>query len=109
MTRRLTKQQREAWGAVARWLAARGVEFKSISHIHPRAYVIGRTAPRCLVVARCWADSEPLCRDMTRENPLMSTNEFDDSLNAGDWCITAYVVEAGGCQRDYAVPLEEQA
>jgi hypothetical protein len=71
-------------------------------HIHPRAYVIGHAAPRCLVVAVPWPDSEPQCRESDKANPLTTLHTFDDTLKAGDWCATAYVCH-GDVQETVAI------
>jgi hypothetical protein len=91
-----TKLQREAVAAVKAWCKKNKVKIiGSVRHVHPRSYVIGRLAPSCLVVSKCWADSEPHMRELDRKRPLTAIHEFDASLKEGDWCITAYVTTAG--------------
>lgn len=101
-----TKLQREASAAVEVWCKKNRLKLiAKPRHIHPRAYVIGHAAPRCLIVAYCWADSEPHLRDFDRDNPLKTIHTFDSKLKAGDWCITAYVC-TDGRQENVAIPLE---
>lgn len=87
-----TKQHREAAAAIQAWIKKQKdlVLEGKLRHVHPRAYVIGHAAPGCLIVTRCWADSEPHQRDWDRQYPLQSIHMFDRSLKAGDWCMTAY-------------------
>jgi hypothetical protein len=99
------KQHREASAAVKAWCEDQGLELIAAPrHVHPRSYVVGHAAPLCLVVAQCWADSEPQTREFDKENPLRTIHTFDDGLRAGDWCVTAYVVH-GGIGEPVAVPL----
>lgn len=86
--------QRKARAAVRAWAEQQGKTVQSVRHVHPRAYVIGRTAPGDLIVAVPWQDSAPQCRDFDRRNPLSSIYLFDDDLKAGDWCATGYIVTA---------------
>lgn len=87
-----TKQYREAVAAIEAWCKKR----KNLRltqkprHVHPRAYVVGYAASKCLIVARCWADSEPHLKQWDKQYPLQTINEFDESLKPGDWCITGY-------------------
>jgi len=87
-----TKQYREAVAAIEAWCKKR----KNLKltqkprHVHPRAYVVGYAASKCLIVARCWADSEPHLKNWDKQYPLHTINEFDESLKPGDWCITGY-------------------
>ena len=104
----MTKQQREAVAAVKAWCKKNKLKLLSPPrHVHPRAYVVGHAAPMCLIVAECWADSESQLRQWNRKHPLRTVNEFDSSLKAGDWCITAYITTAGHSQ-PIAIPLKEQ-
>jgi hypothetical protein len=84
--------QRKAIAAVRAWAVRQGKKVKAVKHVHPRVYVIGRTAPGCLIVSRPWQDSAPQCRGFDRRNPLSSIYLFDGDLNAGDWCATGYIV-----------------
>lgn len=87
--------KKAATAAVANWCKKAKKPAITIRHVHPRAYVIGRAAPRCLVVAVPWQDSEPQLRDFDRAHPLQVIHTFDDALDAGQWCATAYVVRDG--------------
>lgn len=90
-----SKLKSAAKAAVAAWCAKNGMPAKQIRHIYPRAYVVGRAAPLCLVVTRPWQDAEPQCREFDRKHPLAVLHTFDPALDAGMWCVTAYVVTAG--------------
>ena len=91
----VSKLKRAAAAAVRDWCARTGAPAKSIRHVHPRAYVIVRAAPGCLIVARPWQDSEPQQKAFERANPIQQIRTFDKSLDAGMWCATAYVVRPG--------------
>ena len=78
--------------AVRKWCEENGYQAKEIRHVHPRAFVIGKAAPKCLIVSRPWQDSEPQCQEFDKANPLDIIRTFDHRLDAGMWCATAYVV-----------------
>ena len=104
-----TKQKREAAAAVKAWCKKNKIKLVGeVRHVHPRSYVIGRVAPLCLIVAECWADSEPQMLELTRQHPLTTVHTFDPSLKTGDWCITAYISTLGTGER-VAVPIKEGA
>lgn len=87
-----TKLKKESVLAVQDWCKKQKINLEQKpAHVHPRSYVVGLAAPNCLVVARCWADSEPHIKEWDKEYPLQIIYNFDKSLKAGDWCITAYV------------------
>ena len=90
-----SKLKQAAAAAVRDWCARTGDPAKSIRHVHPRVYVIGRAGPRCLIVVRPWQDSEPQCKDFDRANPFEQVRTFDASLDAGMWCAMAYVTRPG--------------
>lgn len=103
-----TKLEKESMLAVQQW--CKKEKMKLISkprHIHSRVYVVGYAASSCLIVARCWADSEPQTKEWNKKYPLDIIRKFDHSLKAGDWCITAYVSTLG-CGESIAIPLKEQ-
>jgi hypothetical protein len=100
-----SKLKKAAEAAVRAWCKKYGNPAEVVRHIHPRAYVVGRAAPMCLVVTRPWQDSEPQCKDRDREYPLDVLHTFDAKLDAGMWCATAYVVR-GGVQETVAVPFD---
>ena len=102
MASKLTKAAAEA---VRAWCAKHGKPAETVRHVHPRAYVVGRAAPMCLVVSVPWQDSEPQVREHDRQYPLDVLHTFDASLDAGMWCATAYVVR-GGTQETVAVPFD---
>lgn len=83
--------QRRATAAVRAWCDRKGIKPAAISHVYPRAYVIGRAAPQCLVVAAPWPDASPHLQEFARANPLNTVHTFDASLDAGAWCTLAYV------------------
>ena len=102
-----TKQQREASIAVQEWCKKQKIQLNSkLRHIHPRSYVVGHAASACLIVARCWADSEPHTKAWNKQYPLQIVHKFDKSLKAGDWCITAYVSTTGSGE-PIAIPIKE--
>lgn len=100
-----TKLHKEAVAAVEAWCKEK--KWKLISkprHVHPQAYVIGYAASKCLVISKCWADSEPQMKDWDKQYPLGLLHEFDASLRPGDWCIVAYVSTVGFGQ-SVAIPI----
>jgi hypothetical protein len=97
--------KKAAAAAVRAWCKKDGRPADAVLHVHPRAYVVGRAAPLCLVVTHPWQDSEPQCKDFDRRHPLNVLHRFDKSLDAGMWCATAYVVTAG-CSETVAVPFD---
>ena len=107
-----SKLQQEAIAAVKAWCKENDiVVIGSLRHVNARAYVVGQAAAHCLVVAECWADKEPQARQMEkllgrRENALKQCHHFDRTLQAGDWCMTAYVV-THGWSGPVAVPIPE--
>lgn len=101
-----TQQRKAAAQAVKAWCEAQGIEVQQIAHIYPRAYVLGKAAPRCMVLAVPWQDSEPLCKALDKLRPLQLISLFDEGLAAGMWCAAAYVVSPGAGQM-VAVRFEE--
>ena len=91
---------------IRRWVKANrdGARVTSICHVHPLVYVIGHAASGCLIVAVPWPNSEPNVREWDRQYPLNMVRQFDQSLKAGDWAMTAYVsTDMGG--ETYCVPI----
>ena len=81
-----TKLHKAAVAAVESWCKKK--KWKLISkprHVHPQAYVVGYAASKCLIVSKCWSDSEPQTREWNKKYPLDVINEFDESLRPGDW------------------------
>lgn len=103
-----SKLMNAATKAIRDWCRESGEPAEQIRHVHPRAYVVGRAAPLCLIVAEPWVDSEPQCQKFNRENPLATVRRFDASLDAGMWCTTGYVVR-NGCGDTVAVPVVPNA
>jgi hypothetical protein len=107
-----TKQYLEAVRAVEAWCEKNKIKLISKPrHVFARAYVVGQAAPQCLVVAQCWADKERYPKVMDslfgrRQNGLNNVHLFDKSLQAGDWCITAYI-STSGCGQPVAIPIPE--
>lgn len=97
--------KKAAADAVRAWCKKQGVPAKQVRHIFPRAYVIGRAAPLCLVVTCPWQDAEPQCKSFCRSNPLAVLHTFDPALDAGMWCALAYVVREG-CSETVAVQFD---
>ena len=97
--------KREAKNEIRRWYAKTvGKPIINISHLSRQGYVVGHAASGCLIVARCWTESEPQMKEWTRKYPLDIIRLFDESLKAGDWCITAYV-RREGCGELIAIPI----
>ncbi len=101
-----TKLKQYAERAVRAWCKTQGIKVQALRHVYPRCFVIGRTAPMCLIVARPWQDAEPQCRGFDKDYPLTTIRKFDESLKAGDWCATAYVATATSGE-PVAVRMEE--
>jgi hypothetical protein len=100
-----SKLKKAAADAVRAWCKKSGKPADAVRHVYPRAYVVGRAAPLCLVVTRPWQDAEPQCQEFDRKHPLSVLHTFDPSLDAGMWCATAYVVRAG-CSESVAVRFD---
>lgn len=74
-------------------------------HVYARGYVLAKLAPQCLIVVRPWMDAEPHLQKWDRAHaPHVWVRQFDESLNVGDWCITAYVCRSGS-QETVAIPI----
>lgn len=101
----VTKLEQHARAAIRAWCAKQKVGLREISAVYPRTYVVGHAAPRCLIVSQCWADGKEHMREFLRENPLKNVHLFDESLKAGDWCISAYICHPG-VGETIAIPLE---
>jgi hypothetical protein len=86
------------------WVKAHNTPRFTLRHVFPLAYVIGYAAPRCLVVAVPWFDSEPQCADFDRAHPLKTLRRFEDTLRPGDWCHVAYVAVKSGGESVAVVP-----
>lgn len=103
-----TKQYLEAVKAVEAWCKKHKIKLISKPrHVHPRAYVVGHAASACLIISKCWTESEPHLQAWDKRYPLGIVNQFDNSLKPGDWCITAYISTAGSGQ-PVAIPIPEQ-
>ena len=100
-----SKLKKAAADAVRAWCKKNGGAATVVRHIHPRAFVIGKAAPRCLIVSRPWQDSEKNLQEFDRAHPLVVLHTFDASLDAGLWCATDYVVR-GGVQETVAVRFD---
>lgn len=100
-----SKLKKAAADAVRAWCKKNGNPANTVRHIHPRVFVIGKAAPRCLIVSRPWQDSEKHLQEFDRAHPLDVLHTFDASLDAGMWCATAYVVR-NGVQETVAVPFD---
>ncbi len=103
-----TKLEKESVLAVEDWCKKQKIKLEcKPNHVHPRSYVIGLAAPKGLIVARCWADSEPHLKEWDEKYPLQVIHNFDKSLKAGDWCITAYVITKTSGE-SIAIPIKEK-
>jgi len=102
-----TKAKKDASKLVVDWCKKQKIKLtQAPMHVYPRTYVLGYAAPKALIVAQCWIDSEPQVRDFQKENPLEMIYKFDPSLKAGDWCVTAYIV-TGSASEKVAVQYKE--
>ncbi len=100
----MTRKQQAA-AAIVKWCRTNGLKpIGPPRHVHPVAYVIGRAAPGCMVVAIPFTDSEPQCAEFNRNNPLQIVRLFASSLRAGDWCSIAYVHREGWSD-NVAIPV----
>lgn len=69
-----------------------------VRHIFPRAYVLSRCAPRCLLITCPPQDCEAHLKNLHKSRDFDGGHIcrlFDDSLKAGDWVSVAYVSSAG--------------
>ena len=79
-----------------------------VRHIYPRAYVLSRCAPSCLLIACPPQDAEPQIKNLHKADSFKLVDGgticrlFDDSLRAGDWCSVAYV-SSGSASETVAV------
>jgi len=73
-------------------------------HLFPRAYVVAKPAPMVLVIVRPWVDAEKQCRDSNKHSGGCLVRVFDEALNIGDWCTTAYIVTSGRSE-EVAIPV----
>lgn len=80
------------------WDEARGV-----SHIYPRAYVLAKLAPQCVILAIPECDAEPQLQGPTYFG-FQWCRRFDDSLVTGGWCSVAYL-STDGCGEHVAIPV----
>ena len=100
-----TKLHKETVAAIEKWCAKKKWKLlKKPNHVTPQAYVVGYAASQCLIVAKCWANSEPQTMEWDKKYPLKVINEFDETLKAGDWCATAYICTQGW-QQTIAIQL----
>jgi hypothetical protein len=87
-----TALQKRTITAVRKWCKDSGLRLvNGVSHVHPRAYVVARVAPSCLIVSVPDCDREPQVRGMDKFNRCDTIHKFDSDLEQGDWCSTAYV------------------
>lgn len=98
-------KKKEIKTAILNWCVKNDIrEISRISHLSSHCFVVGYAAPRCLIVANPWMDSEPQVALFDKENPFTLVRQFDKSLRANDWCITAYVCSLSG-QENIAIPI----
>lgn len=94
----MTKLEMLTKKAVIEFAKKAGRNITSVRHIYPRAYVLGRAAPMCLLVACPQQDAEPQLKrlkELREFDGSTTIHTFDDSLKAGDWCSVAYVTSPG--------------
>ena len=94
----MTQWEKIARQAIRDWCVTQGLEVKSIHHVHPRAYVLGKAASHCLLIATPPMDATPTIQSaqaLMGADGSQSAHLFDDALRAGDWCSVAYVVMSG--------------
>lgn len=94
----MTKLEMLTKKAVIEFAKKAGRDVTGVRHIYPRAYVLGRAAPMCLLVACPPQDAEPHMKELKKMREFDGSTTlmtFDDSLKAGDWCSVAYVSSPG--------------
>ena len=102
-----TKLEKQSVIAIQEWCKKQKINLLTKQrHVHARAYVVGYASSACLIVARCWVDSEPQTKEWDKKYPLQIIHKFDSSLKAGDWCITAYINTIGSGE-SVAIPIKE--
>lgn len=98
----MTKLEQATSLAIRKWCEAQGLTVKKLGIIYPRAYVVARPAPLCLIIARPPMDNTvPYWRELNRghvSDGSATCHTFDEDLKVGDWCSIAYVLteEWGG-------------
>ncbi len=106
---KLTKLQTACRDAVETWCATHKIALVSRPrHLYPRCYVVARYGQN-LVIALPWADAEPHLIDLrsklqTSSGDFASVWQFDESLQIGSWCTSAYVCTKSW-QQPVAIPL----
>jgi hypothetical protein len=100
----MTNLEKKAKAALLAWVRKKHGDATSVSHIHPRAYVIGRPALCCLIVAYPPHDREPQLKAVCPDDDCThSIRDFDSSIRIGDWVTVGYVCRTG-CQETIAIP-----
>ena len=73
-------------------------DVRSVSHVHPRCYVVGKFGDSQIFVAYPWADSDDCNRDFDRQirthitlSRTGSLKEFPQGVQVGDWLSVGYV------------------
>lgn len=105
----MTNLERRCRKALLAYVRKEHHDAQSVSHIHPRAYVVGKVASSCLIVSYPPMDSSNLLKSMQKDLPTDSINtirDFDESLGMGDWCTIGYVCRMG-CQETVAIKAVE--
>lgn len=91
----MTKLEKATVKAIREWCKGEGIKpVKSLCHIYPRVYVLGRPTSSCLLIACPPVDSEPQIKKsqkIFKGDGTHLIHKFDDSLKSGDWCSVAYV------------------
>ena len=90
----MTKLQIETKKAIRVWCKKNDIKVKGIRHIFPRAYILAKPAPACIIIATPWQDAEKLIRSK-KYSSFNTIHQFEDGLEVGDWCSVAYVVRSG--------------
>jgi len=98
----MTKLQKATKEAMQKWFSKQGHEIVGrIRHIYPRAYIIAKPAPLCIVVMTPYQDAEKHMRNKKYRSATI-IHSFEEGLEAGDWCSLAYVSRKGISQ-SYAI------
>lgn len=88
----MTKLERMTRKAVAKYVKSLGERVVCVSHVYPRAYVIGRPSHGCMYVATPLCDAAEVVRNSpVKQDGSMAVYCFDGDFRAGDWCSVAYV------------------
>jgi len=103
----MTNLERLTIKAITEWCKKNDMHpTQRLRHIHPRAYVLGKAASQCLLIATPLIDAEQQVkksREIMGADGSTTVHTFDKNLRVGDWCSVAYVC-INGRQEQVAIP-----